>query len=74
MPPPTLPTFPPPTDGARGPIDADCNYRVVAGDRLFRIALRFNRTVKQLADANHLADPGLLRLDQILRIPDCLAR
>ncbi len=64
-------TFPPPMDGARGSIDADCNYRVVQGDRLFRIGLRFNRTIRQLVVANHLADAGLIQPNQILKIPDC---
>jgi LysM repeat protein len=59
-------------DGARGSIDANCNYRVAVGDRLYRIGLRFNRTVRQLAAANRLSDAGLIRPDQILKIPNCL--
>ncbi len=69
-----VPTVPPPTDGARGTIDADCNYRVAVSDRLFRIALRFNRTIRELSEANHLADATLIRPGQILKIPDCFSR
>jgi hypothetical protein len=71
---PTLRPFPPPTDGARGTIDEQCNYRVAQGDRLVRIALRFNRTIRELVIANRLANADIIRPDQILRIPDCLTR
>lgn len=64
--------FPPPIEGARGTIDADCNYKVVVGDRLFRIGVRFNRTLRELIDANKLIDPSIIRPEQILKIPDCL--
>jgi LysM repeat protein len=68
----TPPVFPTASDGARGTIDADCNYTVVVGDRLFRIALRFGKTVKQLTDANNLTSASLIHPEQVLKIPDCL--
>jgi hypothetical protein len=64
--------FPPPIEGARGTIDADCNYKVAVGDRLFRIGVRFNRTLRELIDANGLTDASIIRPEQVLKIPNCL--
>jgi LysM repeat protein len=45
-------------------------YVVHPGDTLSDIALRHGTTVSALAEANHLADPNLIRIGQLLRIPD----
>jgi LysM repeat protein len=57
--------------GAMGPISNDCIYVVQAGDRLFRIALRFNLTPYQIAYANNLINQDYLSPEQKLRIPGC---
>ncbi|MHB8718024.1 MAG: LysM peptidoglycan-binding domain-containing protein [Candidatus Dormibacteria bacterium] len=43
------------------------------GDTIGDIALRHGTTVRALAEANHLADPNLLRVGQLLHIPDARA-
>jgi LysM repeat protein len=45
-------------------------YVVHPGDTLSAIALRHGTTVSALAEANHLADPNLIRIGQLLNIPD----
>lgn len=45
-------------------------YVVHPGDTLSAIALRHGTTVSALAEANHLADPNLIRVGQLLSIPD----
>jgi LysM repeat protein len=45
-------------------------YVVHPGDTLSAIALRHGTTVRALAAANHLADPNLIRIGQLLQIPD----
>jgi LysM repeat protein len=45
-------------------------YVVHPGDTLNEIALRHGTTVGALVEANHLADPNLLRIGQLLQIPD----
>jgi N-acetylmuramoyl-L-alanine amidase len=45
-------------------------YVVHPGDTLSAIALRHGTTVSALAEANHLADPNLIRIGQLLQIPD----
>ena len=44
------------------------NYRVVAGDTLGAIAARFGTTTGALAAANHLANPNLVYVGQVLTI------
>jgi lysozyme len=44
-------------------------YVVKAGDTLSAIAIKFNTTVKAIADANHIADPNLISVGQVLTIP-----
>ena len=44
-------------------------YRVVQGDTLSGIALRFGTTVQALVQANHIADPNLIDVGQTLVIP-----
>ncbi len=60
-----------PVSGAMGPISNDCIYVVQAGDRLFRIAIRFNLTPYQVAYANNLINQDYLSPEQKLRIPGC---
>ena len=62
-----------PQSGAMGNITNDCLYTVVDGDRLYRIALRFNLTPYQLAYANRLINPDLVVPGEVLRIPGCTA-
>jgi len=45
-------------------------YVVHPGDTLSAIAMRHGTTVSALAEANHLADPNLIRIGQLLTIPD----
>lgn len=44
-------------------------YTVKAGDTLYSIARRYNITVSQLASANNISNPSLIRAGQILTIP-----
>lgn len=64
---PFLPT-PPPTVAPPG---QDCIHTVVAGENLFRISLRYNTTVNELAAANGIANPNLILVGQQIRIPNC---
>jgi LysM repeat protein len=64
---PFLPT-PPPTAAPPG---QDCIHTVVAGENLFRISLRYNTTVNELAAANGIANPNLILVGQQIRIPNC---
>jgi LysM repeat protein len=45
-------------------------YVVHPGDNLTEIALRHGTTVGALVEANHLAHPDLIRIGQLLHIPD----
>ncbi|MBX3083473.1 MAG: LysM peptidoglycan-binding domain-containing protein [Anaerolineae bacterium] len=58
-----------PDSGASGPLGADGYYIVQAGDRMIRIALRFNTTVDAIARANGITNPDVLSPGQRLRIP-----
>ena len=44
-------------------------YTVKAGDNLFRIALNHGTTVNALASANHITNPALIFVGQVLTIP-----
>lgn len=44
-------------------------YRVLSGDTLSGIALRFNTTVSALVTQNHIANPNLIYAGEILSIP-----
>ena len=46
-------------------------YTVQAGDNLYRIALKFNLTAAQLAAANGIANPDLIIVGTVLKIPGC---
>ena len=57
--------------GAAGSIAADCTYTVVEGDRLLRIALRFNTTPQVLAQLNGIVNMDLVVPGQKIRVPNC---
>lgn len=60
-----------PGSGAAGPITGDCIYTVVRGDRLIRIAARFNVTMTEIARENRIVNRDLLQPGQQLLIPNC---
>lgn len=51
------------------PPAATTRYTVRSGDTLYAIARRFNVTVQQIASANNLSNPNLIRVGQVLIIP-----
>jgi soluble lytic murein transglycosylase-like protein len=51
-------------------VAAASTYVVRPGDTLSAIAARHGTTVRALVDANRLSDPNLIRVGQLLRIPD----
>jgi LysM repeat protein len=53
---------------ATEPVDGAI-YIVKVGDTLFRIALRFNMTTQELAEANGITNPNLIYVGQRLVIP-----
>lgn len=44
-------------------------YTVKSGDTLWAIAQKFGVTVKAIAEVNHLADPNLISVGQVLALP-----
>ncbi len=66
---------PPPSTDVSPPASAapssasSTTYRVRTGDTLSAIAARFGTTVQALRDLNDIADPSLLRVGQVLRLP-----
>jgi len=68
---------PPVTPGAGGgqtsggTTNCPATYTVVAGDTLFRIALKFGLTVQELASANGITNIELISVGQSLKIPTC---
>ena len=71
--PPTAvpPTVPPgqPTATPQPPPTGTGTYVVQRGDTLYRIALRFGTTVQAIAAQNGIANPNLIFVGQVLRIP-----
>ena len=57
---------PVPASGARA---FTARYTVVAGDTLSAIAARFGTTTATLASANHLPNPNLIMVGEVLEIP-----
>ncbi len=65
----TLPTSAIPTTGAGLPAAVtSTTYRVMAGDTLGSIAARFGTTWSALAALNHIANPNLIYVGQVLQI------
>jgi len=58
---PTVVASPPPATGT--------TYTVQPGDSLYRIATRFNVTAQAIVAANGIANPNLIYVGQVLRIP-----
>ena len=59
-----------PVARAAMPSSADASsYKVVLGDTLGVIAKAHGVSLKQLSEANHLSDPNVLNVDQVLVIP-----
>jgi len=50
-----------------------CTHVVAAGDNLFRISLRYNVTINDIAAANGIANPNIIVVGQTLTIPGCNA-
>ncbi|XWX04287.1 LysM peptidoglycan-binding domain-containing protein [Aggregatilineales bacterium SYSU G02658] len=48
-----------------------CEYTIVSGDTLFRIALRNNITLASLLSANNLSENSIIRPGQVIQIPGC---
>jgi len=48
---------------------ADTLYTVQPGDNLTKIARKFDTTVEAIVEANDIADPGMIRVGEILKIP-----
>jgi len=48
-----------------------CTYTVVAGDNLFRIAMRYNMTPQELASANGIPNMNIILVGQQVNIPNC---
>ena len=73
---PLLGDFDPPPvrfPGLRDPRPFDVDYRVAAGDSLWRIAHLHDTTVEALAAANRLPRSAVLQPGQILQVPDRLS-
>ncbi|MFQ3645406.1 MAG: LysM domain-containing protein [Anaerolinea sp.] len=51
-----------------------CEYTIVSGDTLFRIALRNNITLASLLAANNLSETSIIRPGQVIQIPGCGAQ
>lgn len=64
---PTLPptSVPPPT----APPTGGTTHVVQRGENLFRISLRYGTTVQAVASANGIANPALIYVGQVLKIP-----
>jgi peptidoglycan DL-endopeptidase LytE len=54
---------------ASGAASLSGRYTVVAGDTLSAIAARFGTTTATLASANHLANPNLITVGEVLAVP-----
>ncbi|HVU12647.1 MAG TPA: LysM peptidoglycan-binding domain-containing protein [Phototrophicaceae bacterium] len=57
------------TEGQAQTVLIMTSYTVRYGDTLSTIAVRFGLTTQQLADANDIVNPNLVRVGQILKIP-----
>lgn len=55
--------------GSAGASSEEGTYTVVKGDILKEIAKKFDTTIWKLAELNKIANPDIIRIGQILRIP-----
>ena len=60
---------PAPAPSAPAAPSGGTTYRVRAGDTLSGIASRYGTTVAKLASLNHIANPNLISVGQVLQIP-----
>lgn len=60
---------PAPSQPAQPAVSAAGTYTVQSGDTLSKIARQFASTVAAIAAANNIANPGLIRVGQVLIIP-----
>jgi LysM repeat protein len=60
---------PTPVPGATPVPPQQGTYTVVAGDTLYRIALKFNTTSSAIAALNGITNPNLIYVGQVLKIP-----
>jgi LysM repeat protein len=49
-----------------------CDYTIVSGDTLYRIAIRNSVELADLLDANGLSESSILQLGQVITIPNCV--
>ena len=63
-----------PRDAPQRESAPDLRHRVEAGENLYRIGVRYQVTVAEIAEANGLADPFVVYPGQELRIPDARRR
>src|SRR5262249_30070916 len=68
--PPTVAPFQPTATFAPVP-GSGCVYTVLAGDNLFRIALKYGTTPQELASANGIPNMNLILVGQQVTIPNC---
>lgn len=54
---------------AAAPVAPIRQHRVLPGESLWLLARRYDTTVADLARANHLDNPDLIRVDQVLTVP-----
>jgi nucleoid-associated protein YgaU len=67
---PTAPPSPRPTaTPAPSTTPRPTSYKVRSGDTLTAIAIRFGTTVAEISALNNIANPSLIRVGQVLRIP-----
>jgi LysM repeat protein len=50
-----------------------CKHTIASGENLYRIALKYEITYQQLAEANGIANPDAIRVGDELTIPGCQA-
>lgn len=49
----------------------ECTYTIQSGDTLFRVAVRNNTTVDEIAAANPGINPNLIQPGQVINLPGC---
>jgi hypothetical protein len=69
--PPTLPVNQPPTTSSNCFLRTDWTgtYTVQPGDTLLKIARRYNVTLTEIQNGNCIADPNIISVGQVLRVP-----